>query len=260
MTRDAYAHGEFCWVDLVAHEMDAACEFYSGLFGWESVVQDTHGGPPYAMFRKNGRDVAGIGQMSDAMKSAGVPPTWNSYVAVENVDETLGRITPAGGEITVPAMNVLEAGRLAFFRDPTGAHAALWEARRHPGAGAVTEPDTFCWNELATRGAERARAFFTTVLGWSYQDNPHSPTPYSIILRDGQMNGGIMEMTEEWGEAPPHWMVYFAVADIDAAAKRLRALGGSVHFGPFATPVGRMCVVGDPQGEPFQLIQLETEA
>jgi predicted enzyme related to lactoylglutathione lyase len=64
------------------------------------------------------------------------------------------------------------------------------------------------------------------------------PAPYRIIENAGRSNGGILEMSEEWGGTPPHWIVYFAVDDAEDAAARVRALGGLVHHGPFDTAAG----------------------
>jgi hypothetical protein len=54
---------------------------------------------------------------------------------------------------------------------------------------------------------------------------------------------------------PNHWHVYFGAADADATAARAAELGGSVLVEPFDTPVGRMAVLGDPQGAVFSIIQ-----
>ena len=80
-TMTSYPEGLFSWVDLVAHDLDAAAKWYAELFGWEAKTQDTGGGPPYVMFFKDGHTVAGAGQMSDEMKAQGVPPLWNDYLA-----------------------------------------------------------------------------------------------------------------------------------------------------------------------------------
>ena len=62
-------HGQFNWVDLMAHDMASAAEFYEGLFGWKSEQQDTQGGPAYVCFTIDGEHVAGLGQMNDEMKA-----------------------------------------------------------------------------------------------------------------------------------------------------------------------------------------------
>jgi predicted enzyme related to lactoylglutathione lyase len=67
----------------------------------------------------------------------------------------------------------------------------------------------------------------------------------------------MIQMNEEWPEeVPPHWMVYFAVDDIDAAAARVEELGGRVAVPPTDTPAGRFAVVNDPQGAVFSIIRL----
>ena len=64
-----------------------------------------------------------------------------------------------------------------------------------------------------------------------------------------------MQMTEEWGELPSHWMIYFSVADCDAAAAKATELGGSVKVPPTdIPPVGRFSVIQDPQGAVFSII------
>ena len=64
-------------------------------------------------------------------------------------------------------------------------------------------------------------------------------------------------MTEEWGEIPPHWMIYFA--DCDAGAERATELGGQVKVPPTDIPkVGRFSVIQDPQGAVFSIIKLST--
>jgi predicted enzyme related to lactoylglutathione lyase len=49
--------------------------------------------------------------------------------------------------------------------------------------------------------------------------------------------------------------VYFVVTDADAAAAKIRELGGGVLAEPFDTPVGRMAVAADPQGAVFSIMQ-----
>jgi predicted enzyme related to lactoylglutathione lyase len=57
-------------------------------------------------------------------------------------------------------------------------------------------------------------------------------------------------------QMPSHWLVYFAVDDIDAAAERVGALGGQVMMPRVQSPAGVLSIVADPQGAPFAIIQL----
>lgn len=257
---ESYAHGQFSWVDLMAHDKAAAEDFYSKLFGWSVTAQDTEGGPPYAQFEQDGHAVAGIGQMNEEMKAQGAPAMWNSYVNVDDVETVAARAKELGGNIVVPPMKVLEAGWLAFVADPTGAMFGIWQKGQHIGATLVNDPGSFSWNELATRDEAGAREFYGTLFGWSFSKVDMPQTTYHVIQNADRPNGGVMQMTAEWGEIPPHWMVYFSVADTDATVARLSELGGKVNMPPFDTPVGRIAVVSDPQGAVFSLIKLTMPA
>lgn len=260
MTPSSYAHGQFCWVDLVAHDMTASADFYAELFGWTVEDQDDGDDMPYALFFQGDDVVAGIGEMSDEMRDDGVPPTWNSYISVGDVEAAVEAAEELGATVVTPPMQIMEAGRLAYIQDPTGATVAFWEPGEHHGATRVNEPGTFCWNELNTRDAETAQGFFHDLLGWTYEEDTSSESSYYIIHNEDRSNGGILQMTEEWDDMPPSWMVYFAVEDLDRTVGRLQDLGGTLHHGPFETPVGPMAVVADPEGAPFQLIEMDGEA
>lgn len=251
-----FAHGQFSWVDLAAYDVAAARGFYESLFGWTTVDVDTHGGPPYAQFYLDGQRVAGLGQMPEEMKAQGVPPVWSTYINVDDIQQTVQKATELGGQVTMPVMPILDFGWMTFIQDPSGGNVGLWQKNTHAGSEAVVVPGSFCWNELATRDSEAAKGFFANLLGWEYEDNPASPAPYAIIKNNDVQIGGIMQMDEQWGNIPPHWMTYFSVVDIDESVGTLKNLGGKVHVPTFEIPVGRMSIVADPQGGTFTMIQL----
>ena len=129
--RTDFAPGEFCWVDLNAHDMEAAAAWYGTLFDWSHMTMETPGGgPPYAFFRRGEAVIGGLGQMSDEMKAQGIPPMWNSYLATVDCLATEARVKETGGTVTVPTMEVPGHGKLAFFMDPEGASFAAWQACR----------------------------------------------------------------------------------------------------------------------------------
>ena len=74
-------------------------------------------------------------------------------------------------------------------------------------------------------------------------------------LKIQMCEGGIMQMPPE-AEAPPHWLPYVAVEDVDATTKRVSELGGQVYREPGDIPdVGRFSVCADPTGAPFALFK-----
>ncbi len=255
-----FAHGQFSWVDLAAHDATIAREFYEQLFGWNTVDVDTHGGPPYAQFYLHGKTVAGMGQMPDEMLSQNIPPMWSSYINVDDISAIVQKVPELGGQVAMPVMQVLDFGWMAFLSDPSGGHVGLWQKNTHSGAELAGVPGTFCWNELATRDMQTAQTFFAKLLGWEYEDSPGGKHPYKIIKNQGRQIGGIIQMDQNWGESPPHWLVYFSVADIDTTAAKLKDLGGSICVPIFEIPSGRIAVVADPQGAAFTMMQFNLEA
>ncbi len=79
------------------------------------------------------------------------------------------------------------------------------------------------------------------------------------IRNGGTANGGILPMTEQHGNAPPHWLPYFTVPSCDGAVAKVRELGGDALVGPFDVPGGRISVVRDPQGAAFAIFEGETD-
>jgi predicted enzyme related to lactoylglutathione lyase len=253
-----YAPGTFNWVDFNAHDMGRAKQFYAEVFGWTARDEDTGGGPPYAMFTHEGRAVAGLGQMSDEMKSQGAPPTWNTYVAVADAAAVQAAATEAGGAVVLPEMKVMSAGTMSFLSDPEGAVFATWQADEHPGAELVNAPGAFCWNELCVRDVDRATSFYGALFGWSFREGPKEATPTRAVMihHDGRDIGHMLEMNEQWAGIPAHWQVYFSVEDADEAVRRVMGAGGKVMVPPMDIPPGRFSVVSDSQGGNFSVIAL----
>jgi predicted enzyme related to lactoylglutathione lyase len=235
-------------------DQPAAREFYAGLFGWDIEVGGEETGH-YGMASVGGRNVAGIGGMMGMEH----PPVWNTYLATPDVDGTCKSAESAGGSVLGPPMDVMEFGRMAFVQAPGGGVFGLWQAGTHLGATLANEPGSFTWNEFMTRDYEGAKEFYAQVFGYTYTDMGGDAFQYSTIEVDGATVGGIGRLPDEVPEhVPPHWRVYFAVADADAAVERVRGLGGGVTRPPADSPYGRLADVADPQGAMFTVIASAT--
>jgi predicted enzyme related to lactoylglutathione lyase len=109
----------------------------------------------------------------------------------------------------------------------------------------------FIWYELITSDIAAAKAFYGEVVGWTSQAMPMPEGDYTIFQADGQGVGGVMDFPPEVKAqgVPPNWTSYVAVDDADAAAEKVKALGGSVLRAPDDIPgIGRFAIVADPQG------------
>lgn len=112
----------------------------------------------------------------------------------------------------------------------------------------MSEHGTFCWNELVTGDAEKAKEFYTKLVGWDTQSWP-GEMPYTVFKAGDKQVGGMMQITPEMGDLPPHWMAYVAVEDVDKLAGQVEGLGGKIIVPPTDVPgVGRFVTVEDPTG------------
>jgi uncharacterized protein len=247
--------GAFCWVDLATNDLDAAKGFYTQVLGWEAQDTPIPGGV-YSWFRLHGRDAAAAGDQQEQERSQGVPPHWNSYISSEDVDAVAKLAEEAGGTLLAPPFDVMELGRMTAIADPGGAVVCAWQANTHIGAGVAAEPGTISWNELLTANTGGAAAFYGQVFGWEAEEAQMPTGPYTVFMNNGKPAAGLLSPPAEAGEVPPHWLVYFNVADAPATADKVIELGGRVHTAPTDIPtVGLVGVFADPQGASFGLIQ-----
>src|SRR5215218_5747528 len=270
--RDGYIPGVPCWIDTSQPDPGAAVAFYSGLFGWEfEDVMPPESEGRYFIGRIRGGDVAAVGSVPE-----GAPPMamWNTYVWVENADETASKANGAGGAVVMDPFDVMDAGRMAVCTDPEGAAFCVWQAKENKGARIVNEHGSLNFNGLNTRDPEGAKAFYGSVFGWETlaldggaemwtlpgygdhleQDNPDlrkqmaeagAPAGFEDVV------ASINPIPDDQPDVAAHWNVTFAVDDADATAAKATELGGKVNLPPCEAPWVRMTVIADPQSATF---------
>lgn len=111
----------------------------------------------------------------------------------------------------------------------------------------------FVWHELMTSNPDAAAAFYGKVIGWKTEGWPQDPS-YRQWTAGGTPVGGLMALPNEakLAGAPPHWMTYIGVADVDATVRQATGLGAHTHVTPQDIPgAGRFAVLADPQGAMF---------
>ena len=252
-----HAPGTFCWVELMTTDSGGAKKFYGELMGWEHHDDEAGEGQVYTMWQKSGKNAGAMYQRTAEQEQMGVPSHWGSYVTVADADATAALAQQNGAQIIREPMDVMDIGRLAIFQDPTGAVISIWQPKKHFGAQIKDDPGSFCWNELATNDTEAAGAFYAKVFGWDPKTEDMGGMAYTSFMMGERGAGGMMAIQPEWGEVPPHWLVYFAVDDCDATMAQARDLGADVLAGPMDIPeVGRFAVLKDPQGAAFGVIKL----
>ena len=252
-----YPQGAFSWADNTSTDPEAAKAFYQALLAWdkdEIPMDPVMPGATYTMFKLDGAYTAGLAGMMPDMQAAGIPSHWNNYVTVEDADAMAEAVTANGGTILFGPADVFESGRMVQIQDLTGAALGLWQPLNHIGAGVVNTVGAMCWNELLTKDAEAAQAFYGALFGWEFCADENG---YIMITNGGRNNGAMMQMDASFGEMPSMWQPYFTVADIDASIAQAADSGGTIIIPRTEAPgAGHFAYLSDPAGAHFYIIQL----
>jgi predicted enzyme related to lactoylglutathione lyase len=236
------------WIDLGIPDLDRAMEFYRAVFGWEFEVGPAETGH-YTMCLLDGRPVAAI--MANPDPDA-TDFWWNVYLATEDCDGAIKRVTDAGGAVLTDAMDIMDQGRMAIVRDPVGAQFGLWEGRAFLGCQVVNEPNSLVRNDLVTPTPAPALDFYTAVFDFTHDRNEDLPDFDFTFLRrpDGHEVAGVFGNPEAGFS---RWSTTFEVADTDAAIKAATSAGGT-STAPDDMLYGRIATITDPFGTPFSVI------
>jgi uncharacterized protein len=251
--RTRYEPGAFCWVGLATSDPDAAKGFYTRVFGWQAEDVPDEG---LTLLRVGGSDVAILYRQTAEARAAGAPPHWTSFVSVEDADAAAARAEELGGAAVFrEPFDVLDAGRVAAIRDPSGAILSLWQPGARSGAALVNDVGAWCWNELATSDVERVKPFYRDLFGWEYEGGEG----YTLISHAGRRAGGIREQAEHERGMPPSWLPYFTVEDAGEAARASEAACGRTRVPATEIAIGRFAAVADPQGAVLCLFEGATD-
>lgn len=251
----AHSQGTFCWPELGTTDGPAAVKFYSSLFGL--TIKDASPSPEmkYWILQKNDKDAAAV--YTHGTQQAGMPSAWLTYVAVQSVKDTTRKCEALGGKVVMGNIDVMDLGKLSVLQDPQGAFFAIWEAVNHPGIGVAGEEGTMCWCELSTSDTAGARKFYCELIGWTTKPSGNPEMEYIEWQNNGSEIGGMMPLQPGMEGVPPHWLIYFMVANVDASAARAEQLGGKICVPPMDIPnVGRFSVIFDPTGAAFAIFTL----
>jgi predicted enzyme related to lactoylglutathione lyase len=249
--------GTFSWPELATTDQKAGVAFYRALFDWDLNEQSMGPEGTYSMFLLRGKEVGAAYSMRPEERQGGVPPHWNMYVTVQSADDAAKRATELGGKLLAPAFDVMDVGRMAIIQDPTGAVFEVWEPKKHIGAKILGEPGALCWSELTTRDTNAAKAFYTSLFGWTskHSSGDAGGMEYTEFSNQGQPGVGMMRMPEQVpAHVPSYWMPYFMTDNVDASTAKAKGLGANAMVEPMDIPkTGRFAVLTDPQGAMFAL-------
>ena len=245
-----WPNGVPCWADVSATDVRASSAFYRAVFGWEIPEPDEQWGG-YVTAEARGAMAAGIGPVDE-----GGRPSWTLYFAADDAQALVDRAGESGGTALTPVIDVGALGRMAILTDPSGARFGLWQAGTMIGAGLVNEPGGLVWEDLRSTDPDAARSFYGALFGYRYEPLEMAGPDYATFGLPSEPYvlggaGGLMGLPDG---TPSHWLVYFSVADTDAATAAAEQAGGTVVAPAMDTPFGRMACLADPDGAAFMVM------
>lgn len=206
-----------------------ATAFYTAVFGWayESAGDSHH--------IKGSSPAGGL--------TKGEPGT-TPYFVVADAGAAAAKARELGGTATEPQRS--KSGWSCHAEDGHGTRLALWQPADEyrddePRCG---EGDLYYFVQPVANDA--AREFWANLLGWELTPGSHE-NGWNIV--DVRPRGGVFV------SAPSPTGLYFRVADVDAAAQRIRAAGGTA--GPTQpNTAGAHADCADDQGVRFGISSL----
>ncbi|MEW1655138.1 VOC family protein [Streptomyces sp. NPDC093707] len=247
----APVRGAPCWVSLMTRDLRAAENFYGAVLGWR--FRPASLGEEFAVALHDGEPVAGLGALAQSFQ---VAVAWTAYFAVEDADDTAGRIRERGATVAVGPLK-LGPGRAALAGDQDGATFGFWEGQTL--AWSVGTGHAPAIVELRTRDAFAAAIFYAQVFDWESERPGGCRVTYEhdqVIVHDGShvvaaLRGGAVESAPD-PRVRPQWHVHFRVDDVERAIEAAVAAGGTI------TPVtatwdgkGSQAMVRDLEGGLF---------
>ena len=245
--------GKFVWHDLITDDVEAVRRFYGGLLGWSFEDARHPNGGDYTLILSGERLVAGIVRLADP---AGVEYSrWLGYMSVADVDEAVRFNDAQGGSVAAGPLDLPGIGRAAAIQDPQNAVVGLIRSDHgDPDDSLLPGPGLVVWNELLAADDSAAADFYSGLAGLDVVGQQHEQGVYRLLNSFGHERAGVMLRPSD--DVEPFWLTHFGVADVAAAAARVRELGGTVLLEPdpdFRN--GLQAVAVDPGGAIFALRQ-----
>ena len=111
----------------------------------------------------------------------------------------------------------------------------------------------FCWHGCVSTDVDRAKSFYTEVIGWAAITTPMGDSEATMFTAADIPRAHLMAPPMDG--IPSHWDNYLRVEDVDASTAAAVANGGKVLNPGTDIPPGRFSVVASPSGAALSLFR-----
>lgn len=117
------------------------------------------------------------------------------------------------------------------------------------------------WVDLTIPNAKEVREFYLSVTGWDSDEfDMGDYSDYVVAAPENNKTvAGIVHARGENADLPPYWLIYVKVRNLEESMEAARNGGGQILAGPKSFGAARFCVVKDPAGAVFGIIEGEAE-
>ncbi len=124
-------------------------------------------------------------------------------------------------------------------------------------ANEAKEVGEIVWVDLTVPDATKVREFYLSVTGWESDEIKMGDyNDYMIKTpRKKDTVAGLCHAKGANAGLPAAWLIYIKVRNLDASMAAAKAKGGQVLAGPKQFGASRFCVLRDPAGAAFAVIE-----
>jgi uncharacterized protein len=130
---DQMAVGNVGWHELLTEDAAKAFEYYSKHYGWQK--DHAHDMGPMGIYQTFRTDkplyTGGMMNLGGPGMPPGIPPHWQYYFIVEEIEAAQKRVQDAGGNVVLPPMDVPGGSRIMQAIDDQGGHFALMQGPKN---------------------------------------------------------------------------------------------------------------------------------
>jgi predicted enzyme related to lactoylglutathione lyase len=253
VSSNARLPGKFVWADLVTDDVQAAQNFYAGLFGWTFRNVGN-----YVVAFNDERPLAGMFQRARPANDAKARPRWFGYISVGNVEKVQSAVTKNGGRELAAPRKMPKRGEQAVFADAEGAVFGVVKSSTGDPQDFQAEPGDWIWIQLLSHDAKQAADFYRDVAGYEVIENTASNRLSDFVLASqGFARATVREIPKaRQAEIKPNWLPFVRVKSISESVAKAEQLHGKILLAPKPERFeGKVAVVADPTGGAIGLME-----